>query len=271
MVQTTVMRAIFAGGSALALAAASLAMAAATNAAPSYADLADLTLAAPAIVRATIVSATRIADRDSPGLAPNRVRLLVTAAVDASITAPGAIPATLSWLWDAPVDSRGKAPKPKGIVVLAWLAAPAADGKTRLIAGAAQQAWDAGLEARVRAIATEARSGSVPVITGVTNGFRADGNVPGESESQFFLTAADGKGLTMVVTSRPGERRRVAIARGDVIDEAATPVQPETLLRYRLACFLPDRLPAAAGGGDAALSADWQAGLAALGPCGRTR
>jgi len=265
------MRAIFATGGALALAMSSIAGAASVNTPPSYADLADLTLAAPAIVRATIVAATRIPAKDSPGLSAGRVRLLVTAAVDASITAPGAIPAGLSWLWDAPLDSRGKPPKPKGFVVLAWLAAPAADGKTRLIAGAAQQAWDAALEARVRAIATEARSGSVPVITGVTNGFRADGNVPGESESQFFLTAEDGRGLTMVVTSRPGERRRVAIARGDVIDEAATPVQPEPLLRYRLTCFLPDTLPASAGGGDAALRADWQAGLAALGPCGRTR
>lgn len=236
-----------------------------------YADLADLTLAAPAIVRATITNSERIGDKDSPGLAPGHARLLVTAAVDAALVAPGTIPAVLSWLWDAPLDARGKAPKAKGQSVLAWLAAPAADGKARLVAVGAQKPWDAPTEARVRAIATEARSGTVPAITGVTNGFRADGTVPGESESQFFLSTANGNTLTMVVTTKPGEARRVAVARGDVIDESATSVQPGTLLHYRLACFLPARLPAASGGDDPALAADWAAAIASLGPCGRTR
>lgn len=240
-------------------------------AAASYADLADLTLAAPTIVRATITNNERIGDKDSPGLAPGRARLLVTAAVDAALVAPGTIPAVLTWLWDAPLDARGKPPKPKGQSVLAWLAAPAADGKTRLIAVDAQKSWDAPTEARVRAIATEARSGAVPAITGVTNGFRADGTVPGESESQFFLSTANGNTLTMVVTTKPGEPRRVAVARGDVIDESATSVQPGTLLHYRLACFLPARLPATSGGDDPALAADWAAAIASLGPCGRTR
>lgn len=241
-----------------------------------YTDLADLTLAAPVIVRATITRAARIADRDSPGLMPGRARLLVTAGVDAALVAPGTVPASLSWLWDAPLDARGKVPKPKGMAVLAWLAAPAADGKTRLIATRAQQPYDAATEARVRAIATEARSGNVPAITGVASGFRADGTIPGESESQFFLTAtssagATRPGVTMVVTTKPGEPRRVAVARGDVIDESAAAVRPDTLLRYRLACFLPRALPVAAGADDPALAADWAAAMATLGPCGRTQ
>jgi hypothetical protein len=239
-------------------------------AAPSHADLADLTIAAPVIVRATITDAERIGDKDSPGLAPGRARLLVTARVDAALVAPAAVPATLSWLWDAPLDGRGKAPKPKGQPIIAWTAVPAADGKTRLVAGAGQMPWDAATEARVRSIAVEARSGSVPAINGVSNGFHVDGTVPGESESQFFLTAADGGRLTMVITTKPGEIRRVAVARGDVIDESAAQVRPDTLLHYRLACYLPAELPAAAGGGDKVLAADWRAALAAIGPCGRT-
>jgi hypothetical protein len=47
-------------------------------------------------------------------------------------------------------------------------------------------------------------------------------------------------------------------------------VQPDTLLRYRLACHLPRALPASAGGTNPALAADWQAALASIGPCGRT-
>ena len=73
----------------------------------------------------------------------------------------------------------------------------------------------------------------------------------------------------MVVTTRPGMPRRVAVSRSDVIDESAAPVRPDTLLWYRLACTLPAALPAAAGGDDAALAADWQAAMASLGPCQR--
>jgi len=251
--------------------ALSLAMAPGALAAPlSYADIAGLTLAAPVIVRATITGSERISDADSPGLAPGNGRLLISAAVNTALIAPGTISAQLSWLWDAPLDPKGKPPRPKGDAVLAFLAAPFADGKTRLIAGAGQQTATPELETQVRAIATEARSGAAPAITGVTNGFHADGTVPGESESQFFLSTADGKGLTMVVTRKPGEALRVTVSRGDVIDESAASVKPQTLLWYRLACTLPAKLPASVSGADAALAADWQAGIASLGACERT-
>jgi hypothetical protein len=236
----------------------------------SFADVADLTLAAPVIVRASITGSERISAENSPGLAAGNARLLVSAAVSAALIAPGTVPGTLSWLWDAPLDAKGKPPKPKGSSVLAFLAAPAADGKTRLIAGAGQQPASPELEAEVRAIATAARSGEAPAITGISNGFRADGTVPGESESQFFLQTADGKGLTMVVTRKPGEALKVAVSRGDVIDESAASVKPQTLLWYRLACTAPANLPAAAGGTDKVLAADWTAALTSLGPCGRT-
>ena len=236
---------------------------------PAFVDIADLTIAAPVIVHATIARAERIADRDSPGLAPGHARLLVTAAVEAAIAAPGAVPAELRWLWDVPLDARGKLDKRKNTAVMAWLAGPDPDGKTQLAGPDAQQPWSPELDSLVRRLAAEAKSGTVPIITGVTNGFRADGTVAGESESQFFLSAADGGGVVMVVTTRPGLQRRVAVSRGDVIDESASAVKPETLLWYRLACQLPSTLPATAGGNDPELAADWQAALASLGPCRR--
>ena len=85
--------------------------------APSFADLADLTIAAPVIVHAVITNVERIGEKDSPGLAPGRARLLVRARVDAALVAPSAVPASLSWLWDAPLDGRGKAPKPSKVSV----------------------------------------------------------------------------------------------------------------------------------------------------------
>lgn len=253
----------------LALIAALGLTAAAAMAEPGFVDLADLTVAAPAIVQATVARAERLSDRDSPGLAQGHARMLITAAVDAAIVAPGAIPAELTWLWDAPLDAKGKLAKRKNMAVMVWITNPTPDGKTRLIAPNGQQPWTPALDAGVRAIATEARSGAAPAITGVTNGFRADGTVAGESESQFFLSAADGQGATMVVTTRPGAARKVALSRGDVIDESAAAVRPGTLLWYRLACTLPAALPAKAGGGDPALAADWAAAMASLGPCQR--
>lgn len=243
---------------------------AASRTAAGYADLADLTLAAPVVVRATISSTERISPSDSPGLAPGKARLLVRVQVAAALLAPGVIPATLNFLADLPLDPKGKVPKPKGETVLLFLSAVAPDGKAQLTSGGGRRDWSAADEATVRAIAAERAGGLVPVVTGVASGFRAAGTVAGESESQFFLSTADGRGITLVVTERPGEARKVAVARGDVIDDSAAPVQRETLLWYRLACGLPAALPAKAAG-DAALAADYAAALASLGPCGRTR
>ncbi len=236
---------------------------------PSYVALVDLSLAAPVIVRATITRSRRIAASAAPGLAPGQVRLLITATVDSALIAPDAIPRTLSWLQDVPPAARGRTPDLKGQSVLAWLRAPSADGQTTLIAGNAAQPWSAPLEARVRAIAAEIRTGNVPIITGVTNGFRVPGTVAGEAESQFFLATRDNRPLTMVVLDRPGQQRQIQVASTDIIDESATSVQPNTLLWYRLACALPARLPASAGGADQNLAQAWASAMASLGPCNR--
>ncbi len=235
-----------------------------------YADLADLALAAPIVARGTVADSEALSPANSPGIAPGRRRLLMKIRVDSALIAPDVIPATLNYLWDAPSDGRGKAPKLKGETVLLFLASVAADGKALLIGSGGQRPWNAADEAQVRAIVAEARGGTVPVITGIDRGFRDVGTLAGESESQFFLTTADGKGVTLVVISRPGEQRRVALARGDIIDESAAPVRRDTLLWYRLACALPPALPSKAGT-DPALVADYAGAIASLGPCGRTR
>ncbi|WP_164156133.1 hypothetical protein [Sandarakinorhabdus rubra] len=236
----------------------------------SFADVAELTLASPVIVRATITRAAALSRKAAPDVAPGRARLLVTVAVSNPLLAPAALPASLVFAWDAPLDSRGKPPKVTGMEVLAFLAAPGAGGATRLISRRAVQPWDEALADTVRRVAREARSSDVPDVRGVTSGFRDVGTVAGESESQFFLATTDDRPAVLVVQNRPGEARRVAVARGDIIDESAQPVQPGTLLWYRLACSLPARLPAAAGGNDPALARDWQTAIASLGPCGLT-
>lgn len=237
----------------------------------SYADVAELTLISPVIVRASIIRTTRATGMAAAGVAAGRTRLVVTASVTNVLVAPGALAGRLQWLWDAPTDAQGRLPATKGLDVLAFLTNPTVSGDTRLMSRRSLQGWDPALNDRVLALASAARSGNVPVIRIVSNGFRAAGTVPGESESQFFLTTADAKPLTLIVQNRPGEMRRVMLAQGDIIDDsAAARVQPDTLLWYRLVCFLPAELPAEAGGDDPALAGDWRGALASLGPCGKT-
>lgn len=235
----------------------------------SYARLADYVLTSPVIVRATITRAQRISAKDAPGLAEGHARLLLTANTEAALLAPGPVPAQMSWLFDLPLNARGRVPDLRDTTVLASLQMPDAQGRTRLTGPDSQRSWDAQLEARVRDIATEARAGTVPEVTGVSNGFRVEGTLPGESESQFFLSTRAGKPLTLVMLERPGQRPAISVASGDIIDESATSVKPETLLWYRLACGLPRDLPRAAGGNDPALAKAWTGIMASLGPCGR--
>jgi len=236
----------------------------------SYADVADLALASPVVVRATIIAARTLPRNAASTVAADRARVMVTAQVTNLLVAPGATTATLMWLWDAPADARGRPPKAKGLDVLAFVAAPDANGGTRLMSRRGQQNWDPALADRVKQVVAEARGGTVPEFRGVTNGFRADGTISGESESQFFLATNDGKPATLVVQKRPAEMLRVLVARGDIIDDSAQRVQPGSLLWYRLACGLPAHLPAAAGGSSTALARDWTDAMTSLGPCGRT-
>ena len=232
----------------------------------SYADLVVLALGAPVVVRATIAKAARIAPDQAAGVAAGSARVLVKATLTTAILAPADVPAAIEYLADVPVDIRGKPLQLKGADTLVFLRGGA--GGYALANARGQIGWSAATEAAVRRVIAEARRAD-PVITGVGNAFHVAGSVPGEAESQFFLTTADSKPVSLVVLSRPGEAKRLSVALGEVIDEAAGGVAKETLLWYRLACFLPRVLPGEASG-DAALAADYAFVLQVLGPCGRT-
>lgn len=238
-------------------------------AAASFADLATLSLAAPVVVRATVIKAERLGARDAPGVAPGAARLLVTATTTAAIVAPADVPPRLSFLVDVPLDVRSRPPRIAGRDVLLFVRAGDAAGQYALVNARAMLDWSAADDAVVRAVLTEDRRGTVPVVTGVASAFRVPGAVPGEAESQFFLTTRSGKPVSLVVLTRPGEARRLSVALGEVIDDAAAGVRPGTLLWYRLACGLPAKLPATLDPA-ADVADDYGFVIASLGPCGRT-
>lgn len=243
---------------------------------PSYPVLADRVLASPAIIDATIRSASRLKPEESRGLLAGRARFYVTADVAALIRGPSGVPVRVTYLADVPLDPRGKAPKLKKARVLLF-ARPVAGrpGEMQLTAPDAQLAWSAELDATVRAIAREAVApDAAPAITGIGNAFHVAGSLPGEGETQFFLATADGRPVSLSILRRPGETPRWAVALSEIVDEAAAPPARDTLLWYRLACGLPPALPesavAAMETADATIAReDYRFVLGGLGPCRR--
>lgn len=244
----------------------------------SYADLADLTLAAPMVISAQVSRTVRLKPAQAPDIPAGEARLYVEATVTTLIRGAQGVPAQVSYLVDVPLDSRGRVPKLKKQQVL-LMARPVAGrpGEIRLVAPDAQLPWSAETETRVRSIVlASTRADAPPEITGIGNAFHVPGSLPGEGETQIFLTTADHRPVSLSVLRRPGEQARWAVALSEIVDEAGAPPAPDTLLWYRLACFLPTQLPAGAvesAEPDQAeiARADYRLVIAGLGACVRTR
>lgn len=247
--------------------------------APTYADLADLALGAPVAAQIRIAKATAVKAERAPGLKPGMVRFYVEAGLVSLIRSPQTLPERLSYLVDLPLDSRGKPPRLRKGSEFLLLAAPVPGkpGELRLAAGDAQIPFTPERAATLRSIIREASSASPPPrIAGIGRAFHVPGAIRGESETQIFLQTAGGTPVSLTVLRRPGETPHWAVALSEIVDEAAEPPAPGTLLWYRLACGLPGALPRqslaeADTEGAAAIQADYRLVLERLGPCVRTR
>lgn len=242
-----------------------------------FADLADLTLASPVVAQATIDKMEKVSAKNAPGLRPNHSRFLMQADLVALLSSKADVPAKVRYLWDVPIGAKQKPPKLKKAPVLLFLAPGGRTGEYRLVNTQGQIAATPRALASVRSILAEARTPAWQGmrITGVGNAFHVAGTLPGEAESQIFLTTADNRPVSISVLSRPGQRRSYAVATGDVIDAAAKPAAKDTLLWYELACRLPRALPADAAASIEpaardAVEDDYRFVLAEIGPCGRT-
>lgn len=241
---------------------------------PPYAAIADRLLASPVVIDAIVRDASRLKGADAASVEPGRIRYYIQADVQSLIRGPAQMPARIAYLADVPVDSRGKPPKLKKARVLLFArAVPGRAGEIQLTSLNGQQFWSAPLDALVRRIATElVAPDAPPAITGIGNAFHVAGTLPGEGETQIFLTTDDQRPVSLNVLRRPGERPRWAVALSEIVDEAAAPPPRDTLLWYRLACGLPATLPgralASLNDADArAARQDYAFVLQALGPC----
>ena len=239
-----------------------------------YADLADLVIASPLVIDATIRSASRIKGAEADGLAAGRTRFYVEADVGTLVRGASAIPARVGWIVDVAPDWRGRTPSLKKRRVLAF-ARPVAGrpGQVQLVEPDAQHDWSTALEQRVRALASEiVAPDAPPVVTEVGNAFHVPGALPGEGETQIFLRTRDNRPAALSVLRRPGEQPRFSVALSEIIDDAAAAPRRDTLLWYRLACALPATLPerstASLAPEDATQAqADYAFVIEQLGPC----
>ena len=172
----------------------------------SYADLADLALHADVVAGVTVTRAERLKGELAPGLTPGRARFLVQANTAMLLRGPDGTPAMLTYIVDVPLNPAGKPPRlKKGRFILVADRVPGRPQEVRLTSPASQIEWTAPVEARVRAILTEAIARSAPpAVTGIGNAFYIPGSVPGESESQIFLTTSDGRPISLSILRRPG-------------------------------------------------------------------
>jgi hypothetical protein len=242
----------------------------------SYADLADLAAATPIVAVGQIRDAIRL--KDGTGIPAGTARFYVEADIRSLLRGAAGLPARIRYLADVPLGAKNRAPKLRKMqVMLLARPVPGRADEVQLVARDGQLPWSQALETQVRSILLAATAPDAPPrITGVAKAFHVPGAVPGESETQIFLSTEDGRPVSLNVLRRPGETPRWAVALGEMVDEAAAPPARDTLLWYRLSCTLAPQLPSSSiegltPGEAAAAQQDYALVLAGLGRCNRTR
>jgi hypothetical protein len=270
-------------GHVFAAAAASLLMAVAADsqgpapASPTYADLADLSLGAPVAAHVRLKRAAALKPAEAGNIAPGRTRFYIVADVVSLIRGSDGLPAQVSYLADLP-QVGGKPPKlaKKSEFILLARPVPGRTGELQLVSPDAQLPFTPERVAMLRSILRQgAAADAPPTITGIGRAFHVPGTIPGESETQIFLETADGRPVSLSVLRRPGQSPRWAVALSEVTDDAAAPPARNSLLWYRLACALPQTIPAKSFADSPdqaeAIRADYDVVIKGLGPCARTR
>lgn len=242
-----------------------------------YADSADLALAARIVAHVRILKARAISREQSISVMPGRKRFLIDANVVALIRGDSGIARQIRYLVDVPLDWRGRPPKlKKAEMILFAQPVPERAGEVRLVTPDAQVAATPAMAARVRAILGDAaRDAAPPIVTGIGNAFHTAGTLAGDGESQIFLTTRDGRPVSLSVLRSQSAAPIWSVSLGELVDQGGGPPARDSLLWYRLACFLPATLPqtSVAGLSDsdaAAVARDYQLIQTGLGTCPRT-
>lgn len=210
-----------------------------------YADLADLAVHAPVIARITVNKAIKVEPERSIGAPIGTRRFYIIGATNALIRGRGGIADTIRYIIDVPMDARGRTPKlKKREMIVFGRRVPGRPEEIQLVAADAQIAWTPARASRIRDIVKEVvAQDSPPAIKRIGNAFHVPGTIIGEGETQIFLESDSGQPVSITILSRAGQKKRWAVSLSEIVDEAARAPIRNSLLWYRLACFLPRDLP----------------------------
>lgn len=243
-----------------------------------YADLADLSADAPVIIRATVKKTIKVDPERAPNAPAGTERLYVVAQTTALIRGQGGAPETIRYLIDVPVVGNGRAAKlKKKDLILFGRSLSNSTGDLQLVANNAQIEWTPSRDARVRAIVKElVMQNAAPAITGIASAFHVPGTIIGEGETQIFMETETRQPVSITILQRDGQKKIWAVSLSEIVDEAARAPVRNTLLWYRLACFLPKELPEEALRGDSQSNInqarlDYRMVIQDLGNCPRSR
>jgi hypothetical protein len=242
-----------------------------------YADVVDMALAAQLAVQVRIRKATRINGDQARTVIPGRKRFLIEADVMALIRGSTGLAARITYLIDVAPDAKGKIPQlTNGQALIFAQPVTGHPAEVRLVSPDAQIAATPARIQQIRSILAEATAvDAPPAITGIGNAFHVAGSVPGEGETQIFLETAQDRPVSLSVVRTTDKAPTWSVSLGEIVDQGAGPPQSNTLIWYRLACFLPNTLPEASMVGvspeDALIaSEDYRTILAGLGGCPRS-
>ncbi len=246
--------------------------------AETYADLADLADSAGVVAQVQVRKLVRVEDERAPGLRIGQGRFYVTGRTRALLFGKQAIGDSLVWLVDLPLDARGKPPaiKKRDMIVFAR-SVPGRPGELQLTGRNSQILFSEATLARLRPILTEMASPDAPPpVTGLREIIHVPGSLAGGGETQMFLATADGSAASITVRHEPGRQATWGVSFSELVAQANNGPGRDTLAWYRLACFLPDRLPSNVNLSASAMDrqqalADYRMVLGELGDCPRNR
>lgn len=210
----------------------------------SYDDIMGVTLESELVVDIIAKKIKNLPASQSVGVRPDRKRILITGEVQSLIRGKNGLNSQVRFLFDAPIDSRGKIPKLKKMRFIAF--GRHVTGRSdfiRLTRTASMVRYSDRVNTMVRGSIREAIAANAPQkITSISSAFHSPGTIIGEGETQIFLDTEFGQPMAISVTSRRGQNRRWSVSTSEVIDINATEPRRSSLLGFRLACSLPRSL-----------------------------
>ncbi len=245
---------------------------------PSYADLADLALAAPVAAHVRLRRALPLRPEEAPGVAAGHSRFYMEVEVVALIRGVPGTPALVKYLADLPLQANGRPQRParRSEYLIFARPVPGRADELQLVTPAAQLPYAPAVAEQARTIIRDALAADAPAaITGIGRAFHVPGVLSGASETQFFLLTSANQPISLSVLRAPGEPPRWSVSTSEFVDAGATQPVRDTLLWYRLACFLPEQLPRQSMSETpehaTAIQADYRVIRDGLGQCTRTR